>query len=74
LRRCAVEAIGEVAEGFGQGAHGRDGLAADLGDDRVVDIGDGVTQFHLDEFDGLFDAVAYAARAGAWWGICAHDK
>lgn len=57
------EAIGKISQSFGHRAHGSDRLLAHLRNYRIVHIGNGMAQFHLDQFDGLFDAAAYAARA-----------
>jgi hypothetical protein len=71
----ALEAIGEVAHGIGDIAQGGDGLGAHLGKDGVIQIGRGVAEFHLNEFDGFFNALADAAVGWARrrWRISAHD-
>ena len=53
----AVEAVGELAEGVGYIAEGADGLGAHLGDYGGIDVGGGVTDFHLNEFDGVIKAL-----------------
>jgi hypothetical protein len=58
-----VHAVGKIAQSIRHGAHGNDGLAAHLRDDCVVDVGDGMAEFHLDQLDGLFYAPSDAARA-----------
>jgi hypothetical protein len=54
----AVDAIGQVAQRIGKTAHRQDGLAPDLGNDRVIHVGDGVTQFHFDQLDRFIDPAA----------------
>ena len=60
----ALEAIGEVAHGIGDIAQGGDGLGAHLREDRVIQVGRGVAEFHLNEFDGFFNALGNTA--GIW--------
>ena len=61
MGRLKVEAVGEALESVGDGTQGGDGFAADFGDDGGVDVCGGVADFHLDEFDGLFNALGNAA-------------
>jgi hypothetical protein len=73
------EFVGEVAEGGGDIAEGGDGFATNFGDDGGVDVGSGMADFHLDEFDGFFDALSDTAwiwSAGRWrrWGITTHRE
>jgi hypothetical protein len=58
----AVDAIGEVPQRIGKTAHGLDGLAPNLGDDRVIHVGDGMAQFHFDQLDSFLDPAADTAR------------
>jgi hypothetical protein len=60
-----VKAVGEAAQCVGDVAQGRDGFAPDLGDNGGVDVGGGVTDFHLDELDGLFNALGTPPGGGA---------
>jgi hypothetical protein len=53
-----VHAVGQGAEGVGDAAHGGDGFAADLGNDRIVQVGDGMAQLHLDELKSFIDSLA----------------
>ena len=69
-----VQPVGKVAQRIGHRAQGGDRLAAHLRNHAVVHIGDGVAQLHLDHFDGLFNAAAHAARAGAVGGIRAQGE
>lgn len=59
-----IEAISEVAEGVSHGAHGGDGLATDLRNYGVVDVGRGVAEFHFDEFERFFNTTAGAVGWG----------
>jgi hypothetical protein len=67
-----IQAVSEVAQGGGDVAQGGDGFAADLGDDGGVDVGSRVADFHLDEFDGLVNALANAGWR--WRRITAHRE
>jgi hypothetical protein len=68
-----VEVVSEFAHGICRGAQGGDRLRADLGDDVVIDVSGGVAQLHFNEFDGFFNATAYAALSW-WWGwISTHE-
>jgi hypothetical protein len=58
----AVDAIGQIAQGIRKIAHGQDGLAPNLRNDRVIHVGDGMTQFHFDQLDGFFDPAADTPR------------
>jgi hypothetical protein len=62
----AVDAIGQIAQRIGKAAHGLDGLAPDLGNDRVIHVRDGMTEFHLDQLDCFLDPAADTPRTGAW--------
>jgi hypothetical protein len=70
----AVKPVGKLAQGVGYVAQGADGLGAHLGDDGCIDIGCGVTNLHLDELDGFFNALPNASITGAWRRIAAHGK
>jgi hypothetical protein len=67
-----LDPIGEIAQRIRQAAHGGYRLAPNLRNHRVINIGDRVTEFHLDQFDGLFNAAAYAPRTRR--RICAHNS
>jgi len=72
-----IEFVGEALQSVRDGAEGGDGFATDFGDDGGIDVGGGMADFHLDEFDGLFEALADAAwiwAAGRRWGITGHGK
>jgi hypothetical protein len=57
-----VDAIGQVTQGVGKTAHGLDGLAPHMGNDRVVHVSDGMAQFHFDQLDRFLDPAADTAR------------
>ena len=56
-----IEFVGEALQSVRDGAEGGDGFATDFGDDGGIDVGGGMADFHLDEFDGLFNALGNAA-------------
>jgi hypothetical protein len=68
----AVHAVGEAAQGVCERAHGGDGFAADIGHDSVIDVANGMAQFHLDEFHSFFDASADTAGGAGWRWIGTH--
>ena len=67
-----VDSIGKAAQSFSNRAHSGDRLPAHLRNDRVVDVGDGVAQLHLDQLNSFFNAPAYATWSWARRRICAH--
>ena len=66
-----VELVSEFAHSICRAAQGGDGFAANFGDDSGVNVGGRVSDFHLDELDGLFNALADSA--GGRWRIAAHS-
>lgn len=68
-----IEAVGEPLQGAGDRAHGGDGFAADLRDNGIVDVSDGVAQLQLDELHSFFDALSDAAGGRAGRRRCTHE-
>jgi hypothetical protein len=53
-----IHAVGQGAEGVGHASHCGDGFAADLGYDRIVQVGDGMAQLHLDQLQSFVNSLA----------------
>src|SRR5580658_8713330 len=78
-RLVSVQAVGKAAQRVGHVAQCGDGLSAHLRNDCVVHIFSSMAQFHLDDLDGFFNALSYAARPrtrrpGTVWRIRAHKS
>jgi hypothetical protein len=64
----AVHPVSQIAQCIGQRPHGGDRFAANLGNHGIIDVGDGMAQFHLDQFNCLLNAAAHTAGAGCRTG------
>ena len=63
-----VHAIRKITQRVRHFAHGRQSTRRDLRNYRVVDISNGMAQFHLDQFHSFFKAMAHTAVAGGGGG------
>lgn len=68
------KAIGKVAQCVGGRSHGADRFAPHLRNHRIIDVSDGVSQFHLDELNGLFNSLAYTTRTRSGRVLSIHGR
>jgi hypothetical protein len=60
------EAVGKIPQSFRSFSESGDRFDPDLWNHGVIHVLDCVAQFHLNQFDGLFNPSAHASRA-RWW-------